>query len=196
MSQLGKPLSASLAITVFVLRTSRKVLLLKFLPCTVILSKCWSSHMENITYNPVTGEMWVSFLSVTVYTLTSYCALNNAEIVDWELWCPVLCFELGSFTHKHTHRHYVPLLTSCSGKNLIAVSVKILYIETFVEVAKTACILTFCCSFNIYGHKDVLLPTSSYRRPQHPRLLPQAMWRLMFFSKAHYTLCCLLLLFI
>ena len=94
-------------------------------------------------------------------TLTSYCTLNNAEIGDWELLCPVLYFEVGSFTHKHTHKHYVPLLTSCSGKNLIAVSVKILYIETFVEVAKTACVLTFCCSFYIYSHlvdKDVLLP--------------------------------------
>lgn len=132
-------------------------------------------------------------------TLTSYCMLNNAEIGDWQFLCPVLYFELGSFTHKHTHKHYVPLLTSCSGKNLIAVSVKILYIETFVEVAKTACILTFCCSFHIYSHlvdKDALLPTLYYCRPQHSRLLPQGMLRLMFFSKAHYTLCCLLLLFI
>lgn len=145
------------------------------------------------------------FLSQGEYGYLSYCyclhncELNNAESGDWELLCPALSYELGSFTHKHTHKHYVPLLTSCSGKNLIAVSVKILYIETFVEVAKTACILTFCCSFYIYSHlvdKDALLPTSSYRGPQHPRLLPQAMSRPMFFSKAYYTLCCLLLLFI
>lgn len=46
-------------------------------------------------------------------------------------------FKLGSFARKHTSE-YVPLLTFCSGKNLTAVSVKILYIETFVEVARTA----------------------------------------------------------
>lgn len=43
-------------------------------------------------------------------------------------------FKLGSFAREHTSEY----VTFCSGKNLTAVSVKFLYIETFVEVAKTA----------------------------------------------------------
>lgn len=65
------------------------------------------------------------------------CVSINAEIGDSNSY-----FKLGSFAHTHTSG-YVPLLTFCSGENLTAVSVKILYIETFVEVAKTAWIFTF-----------------------------------------------------
>lgn len=65
------------------------------------------------------------------------CVSINAEIGDCNVY-----FKLGSFAHTHTSG-CVPLLTFCSGENLTAVSVKILYIETFVEVAKTAWIFTF-----------------------------------------------------
>lgn len=44
-------------------------------------------------------------------------------MLDWWLGA-IGHFELGSFTHLHTHKHYVP---SCSGKNLIAVGVKIVH---------------------------------------------------------------------
>lgn len=93
---------------------------------------------------------------------------NNPEISGWLVFQPVSLNEAAS------HIHYVSLLSSRSGKNLIAVSVKILYIETFVEVAKTACFLT-SAFYTHLADKDALQPALSYRRPQRSRVLPEAM---------------------
>lgn len=172
--------------------------LLKLWQCIVIYSKFWSS---------LSWRRWYVFLSKGTYCYLYYLVVYTNQLLcvnrcwggDWELSSPVLYFELGSFTHKHTHEHDVPLLTSCSGKNLIAVNVKILYIETFVEVAKTACIFTFCCSFYILQppDDDELLPTSSSSHAAAlPALATSHVEAVLYKKKAYDTKSCLLLTFI
>ena len=143
---------------------------------------------------PFTWEMYLYYLLLsTLAVIVYYTVLRLVEIFKPSTGL----FLEEAASHISTHKHFVHLLCSCSGNNLIAVCVKILYIETFIEVAKRACVLTFCCSPNTYSHlvdEDALLPVSSYRGPQYSRLLPQASSILMFFfeSTVHYITAVLL----
>ena len=124
-----------------------------------------------------TGEIWLSLLSVIVYTNQVLC-INNAEIGDWELFSRVLYFELQAASHISTHTNTMFLCYFLLRKEPHSCKCKDSVHRDLCRSSQNSMRSPFFrCSLYIHDHlvdKDALLPTSSDRRPPLPRLSPRA----------------------